>query len=158
MSVRDRLQVGWQSVINWAKVRRMVGYGAVGATGIVVDLSVLEGLTLLGQHYLVAIALSYAAAVLWNFALHRQIVYHASGNVVRQFMRYLIIDFAAFAVRVGTVVLMVDVIHPFNALPYIPYPITAAVPASLVGIAIAFVIGFQGTDTLVFGRYVDDDL
>jgi len=156
MSVRDRLEVGWVQTFNWAKLRRMAGYGAVGATGIIVDLGILEALTLVGVHHLIAVGASYAAAVVWNFSLQRQYVYRASGNAIRQFIRYFIIDFSAFAVRVLTVILTVDIVSPWNALPYVPYPVTAAVPASLLGIGLAFVIGFQGTDTLVFGRFVDD--
>lgn len=155
MSVRERL--GAAHPFEWPgveKLRRMVGYGAVGLTGIPVDLGILEGLSLLGVHHLLAICVSYLAAVLWNFTLQRKYVYGATaGNAVRQFIRYFTVDFSAFLVRAGTVVLTVDALAWWQGLPYIPTPIDPAVPASAVGIVLAFIIGFQGTDEVVFGEY-----
>jgi len=153
MSVRDRFRLS--HAIDWQKLRRAVGYGSVGLTGIVIDLSILEGLTLVGIGHLAAVVFSYMAAVMWNFVLQRELVYGAGGNVIRQFVRYLFVDVSAFAVRVATVVLTVDIFSVWDALPYIPWPVTAALPASVVGIMLAFVIGFHGTDTIVFGRYIN---
>lgn len=154
MSTLEDLAVvsGLEDRFGMAKVRRMIGYGAVGATGIVVDLSIVEGLSLAGVHHLLAVLVAYQFAMTWNFALQRQFVYKASGNVVRQFLRYLFVDVSAFVVRVGAVITFVDLSDPFQALPYVPAPIDPAVPASFVGIVLAFIIGFQGTDTVVFGR------
>jgi len=142
--------------VNVSKLRRMVGYGAVGATGIVVDLSIVEGLSLLGIHHLLAVLVAYQTAMTWNFAWQRRLVYQATGgDVIRQYIRYFFVDVSAFIVRVGAVVAFVDLSDPFQALPYIPQPIDPAVPASLVGIILAFLIGFAGTDTVVFGRYTE---
>jgi len=139
--------------ISTARLKRMVGYGAVGVTGIGVDLSIVEALSLAGAHWLLAVAAGYQVAMTWNFVWQRQLVFKATeGNIVRQYLRYLVVDVSALVVRVATVWLLVDYASPFDALPYIPYPIAAAVPASLVGIALAFLIGFAGTDTVVFGR------
>lgn len=140
--------------VTAGKLKRMVGYGAVGVTGIAVDLSIVEGFTLVGVHHLVAVAIAYQTAMTWNFVLQRRFVYRATaGNIVRQYLRYFVVDVSAFAVRVGVVVATVDVFSPWDALPYVPTPIHAAVPASFVGIVLAFIIGFQGTDELVFGEY-----
>jgi len=154
MSTLEDLAVatGLEQHVDIAKVQRMVGYGAVGATGIVVDLSIVEGLSLAGVHHLLAVLVAYQVAMTYNFALQRQLVYKVSGNVIRQFIRYLFVDVSAFAVRVGAVIAFVDLSDPFQALPYVPAPIDPAVPASFIGIVLAFIIGFQGTDTVVFGR------
>lgn len=141
-----------------AKVRRMVGYGAVGATGVVVDLAVVEAGALLGIHYLLAVVAAYHVAMTWNFTWQRRFVYRATaGNVVRQFVRYYIVDSSAFLVRVGIVIVTVDLASPWLALPYVPYPIGPAVPASGVGILAAFLVRFQGTDELVFGGFPRDE-
>lgn len=137
-----------------AKLRRLVGYGAVGATGIAVDLAITQGLIWAGVHHLVAIVVAYQLAMTYNFALQRRFVYRATGNWLRQYLRYIVVDAGAFAIRVAVVVATVDLAEPWMALPYVPGVIAPAVPASFVGIALAFLIGFQGTDTIVFGREV----
>lgn len=148
--------VGVGRIISYGKLKRLVGYGAVGASGIVVDLGIVEGLTLVGVHHLAAVAVAYLAAMSYNFVLQRRYVYQATaGNAVRQWIRYFLVDFTAFLIRVGVVVATVDVIGLWDALPYIPAPIHPAVPASFVGIVLAFVVGFQGTDTVVFGEYTE---
>lgn len=142
--------VGWE--VDTGRLRRMVGYGAVGATGIAVDLSIVEGLSVLGLHHLLAITVAYQVAMTWNFALQRQFVYKAGGNALRQYLRYLTVDVSAFVVRAGAVIVLVDLSDPFAALPYLS-ALDPATPASLVGIVLAFAIGFAGTDELVFGEY-----
>jgi len=139
--------------ISTGRLKRMVGYGAVGATGIVVDLLIVQVLRVAGLHYLLTIAISYQAAMTWNFHWQRRYVFHATkGNIIRQYIRYFWVDVSAFFVRAATVWALVDWTSPLDALPYIPAPIKPAVPASLFGIILAFLIGFAGTDTFVFGR------
>lgn len=134
-------------------LRRMVGYGAVGVTGIVVDLSIVEGLSVLGVHHLLAITIAYWTAMTWNFVWQRQLVYRAGGNALRQFVRYQVVDVSAFLVRAGAVIILVDLSDPFQAMPYLS-AVDPAVPASFVGVVLAFAIGFGGTDTVVFGEEV----
>jgi dolichol-phosphate mannosyltransferase len=139
------------------RLRRLLGYGAVGASGIVVDLAIVQLLIELGAHHLVAVLVAYQTAMTWNFAFQRRFVYRATGNAVRQYIRYVIVDLSAFAVRVGAVVATVDLASPWDALPYVPKTIAPAVPASLVGIALAFLVGFAGTETVVFGTQTGDN-
>jgi len=136
-----------------ATLRRMVGYGAVGATGIVVDLSIVEGLSIVGAHHLLAITVAYWTAMSWNFIWQRQLVYRAGGDALRQFVRYQVVDVSAFVVRAGAVIVLVDLSDPFQAMPFLA-AVDPAVPASFVGIVLAFAIGFGGTDTVVFGEEV----
>jgi dolichol-phosphate mannosyltransferase len=157
MSVRETVRATVAgSRVSVAKVRRLVGYGAVGATGIAVDLAIVEGAIRLGVHHLLAITIAYQVAMTWNFVLQRQLVYQAGGNPIRQYLRYLVVDVSAFVVRAGVVIATVDLASPWDALPYVPGHIAPAVPASFVGIVLAFLVGFQGTDTVVFGRWVDE--
>jgi len=155
MSVRENIASvapSWWPGIE--KAKRMVGYGAIGLTGIPVDLGILEALSLLGVHHLIAICISYLIAMTWNFGLQRRYVYRAAtGNTIRQYVRYFFVDASAFAVRAGVVIVTVDALSWWEGLPYIPTPIDPAVPASAVGIVLAFIIGFQGTDEIVFGEY-----
>lgn len=138
------------------KLRRMVGYGVVGATGVVVDLLIVQAGVMVGLHHLLAVALAYQTAMTYNFVMQRTFVYRATeGNIVRQYIRYLLVDVSAFVVRVGAVIVTVDLTHLWVALPYVPGHIAPAVPASFIGIVLAFLIGFQGTDTVVFGRYIE---
>lgn len=157
MSVRESVanQVADIGNVSVAKVRRMAGYGAIGATGILVDLLLVESLIRAGAHHLLAITVAYQAAMTYNFLLQRRYVYGATGNILRQYLRYLFVDVSAFAVRAGVVIATVDLSSPWQALPYVPGHVAPAVPASFVGIVLAFLIGFHGTDTVVFGRYTD---
>lgn len=136
---------------SWGRAKRAAGYAVVGITGIPVDLGVLTGLLAVGVHHLLAISVSYLVAMTWNFALQRRFVYHGSGQISREYARYVFVDVSAFAIRAAVVFLTVDLAHPWLALPYIPAPIDPSLPASALGIAVAFVIGSQGTEELVFG-------
>ncbi len=133
------------------KLKRMVGYGVVGLTGIAVDLSIVEAGSLLGVHHLLAVVAAFVVAMTWNFILQRRFVYNAAGNIIRQYCRYFVVDVSAFLVRFGIVVATVDLSSPWLALPYVPYPVGPAVPASVVGILAGFLAGFHGTDEIVFG-------
>jgi len=157
MSIRSVLhERATSDSVTVSKLRRMAGYGAVGATGIIVDLALVEGLIRLGAHHLFAIAVAYQLAMSWNFILQRRFVYQATaGNALRQYLRYLSVDVSAFAIRAGVVIATVDLTSPWLALPYVPGHVAPAVPASFVGIVLAFIVGFQGTDTVVFGRYTE---
>lgn len=158
MSTREVVAERTASALNTdtATLKRMVGYGTVGATGIVVDLSIVERLSVLGVHHLLAITVAYFVAMTWNFVWQRQLVYRAGGNPIRQYIRYQIVDVSAFAVRAGAVIALVDLSDPFQAVPYLT-ALDPAVPASFVGIVLAFAIGFGGTDTIVFGRWTETD-
>jgi len=155
MAASNRLlRVVESRLISIPKLKRMVGYGTVGASGIAVDLIITQSLITIGLHHLVAITLAYQTAMSYNFLLQRRVVYGVtSGSLLRQYLRYFVVDVSAFAVRAGMVVATVDLSDPWLALPYVPGHIAPAVPASFVGIVLAFLIGFQGTDTVVFGRY-----
>jgi putative flippase GtrA len=139
MSVRDAVatRAGHALGVDVATLKRFVGYGLVGATGIGVDLAVVQGTRLLGAHWLLAVALAYQTAMTWNFALQR---------------RYFAVDVGAFGVRAAVVWATIDLSNPWDAMPYVPAPIDPAVPASLLGIACAVVVGFAGAETLVFGE------
>ena len=157
MSVTDSVagRAGHALGVDAGRLKRMVGYGFVGLSGVAVDLGMVQALRGLGLHYLPTILLSYQLAMTWNFIWQRQLVFRATaGNAVRQYLRYFVVDISAFIVRAGVVVLTVDVTTPWDALPYVPTPLAPAVPASAVGIGLAFLVGFAGTDTLVFGEGV----
>jgi putative flippase GtrA len=134
-----------------SEAKRLLGYAAVGATGVVVDLSVVQAARMAGLHWLLAVGLAFWTAMTWNFTLQRTYVWRASGSVVRQYVRYVFVDVGALGVRVAVVAATVSWLHPWEALPYVPGVIAPAVPGSLLGICCAVVVGFVGTEILVFG-------
>lgn len=66
---------------RWAALLRMVGFGAVGATGIVVNtLALWFGYHSLGINHLVAAALATECSTTWNFLLIDALVYRGRGQ------------------------------------------------------------------------------
>jgi len=142
------------------RVLRFVGYGLIGATGIPIDLLVTNTIAGAGAHYLVATLLGYTLAMTWNFTLQRRYVFDSGANALREYIRYLGVDLASAAVRTGVVVaLMVGVSRETaliatrtgRLLPVLTqHSIEAVTIASVLGIGVAFVVGFLLTDAYVF--------
>jgi glycosyltransferase involved in cell wall biosynthesis len=66
---------------RWAALLRMVGFGAVGATGIVVNTAALWfGYHTLGINHLLAAALATQCSTTWNFLLIDALVYRGRGQ------------------------------------------------------------------------------
>jgi len=157
MSVADAvaMRASHHLGVDVARCKRLVGYALVGGMGIGVDLAVVQGTRMLGVHWLLAVALAYQTAMTWNFALQRRYVWHSSGSLLREYVRYFVVDVGAFGVRAAVVWATLDLTHPWDAMPYVPAPVDPAVPASLLGIACAVLVGFAGAETLVFGEVGD---
>jgi putative flippase GtrA len=157
MSVADHLATRGEHHLGLppARLKRLAGYAAVGATGIGVDLAVVQTTRALGIHWLLAVFLAYQTAMTWNFALQRRYVWHSTGSLVREYLRYFVVDVGAFGVRAAVVWATLDLTNPWDAMPYVPAPIDPAVPASLLGIMAAVLVGFEGAEAFVFGEVRD---
>jgi glycosyltransferase involved in cell wall biosynthesis len=66
---------------RWAALLRLIGFGAVGATGIAVNTAALWfGYNTLGINHLVAAALATQCSTTWNFLLIDALVYRGRGQ------------------------------------------------------------------------------
>lgn len=140
MAVSDRLRPVCQAVgLDPQRTRRAIEFSAVGATGAVVDLG--STLLLLGQvHYLLANTIGFLLAVTWNFAGHWAFVFdRPDGHLGWQYASYVVLHVATFVARVAVVTTLVELAG------------TPAAIATVVGIAVAAVCNFLGTERIFDG-------
>lgn len=131
-----------------SRLKRLAGYGAIGATGIPVDLAVVWATALAGLPALAASIVGYQVAVTWNYAWQRRLVFGSTRSVLREFGEYVLADLAGGLMRVGVVtgLLVTGSLTPAVSRTRVP----AAVLASAVGIAAAFLVTFALADHYVF--------
>jgi putative flippase GtrA len=78
-----------QSLIWSASLHRAAKFALVGAVGVLVQLAVLQALTMVGVSYLWATALAVEAAVLNNFMWHRKCTWSdRSGSDLARLLRF----------------------------------------------------------------------
>jgi len=75
ISTRGAQSFSWHS-----SIQRPAKFAIVGAIGVLIQLAVLEALTALGFHYLLAKALAVEAAVLHNFMWHQRFTWRDRGG------------------------------------------------------------------------------
>ncbi|HET9372408.1 MAG TPA: GtrA family protein [Vicinamibacterales bacterium] len=120
---------------------RFLRFNAVSALGIGVQLGILWLLTTAGVDYLAATTLAVAAAVVHNFAWHRQWTWaDRDTNIVRAFV--------AFAAGNGAVSLVTNLVVMTGLVSGAGM---APVLANLVAIGSAGVVNFWIGDRVVFG-------
>ncbi|MFD0331984.1 GtrA family protein [Streptacidiphilus monticola] len=109
---RERLRQAW----------RMLAFGLVGTTGILVNTGALWGLAhLLGLHNLVAAAFATQASTLWNWALVEVLVYRGrgSGSAAGRGVRFLLMNNALMLLRLPFIALLMRAdlgVYSANAL------------------------------------------
>ena len=152
---------------RYGNLSRLVQFCAVGASGMVVDLSfyalfqwLLSGTWLVSQtskhfgfswHLAASAALSIAIALLWNFSLNRRLTFNDArrGSWPRQFLTYALSNALAIAVS-------------FTLRVYLPMRIgfftRHKLAAAAVGIIVATGISFSMSRWIVFSRRVDHRL
>lgn len=120
---------------------RFLGFCAVGASGMIVDISLTMfalGLT----HYLLANLLGFAVAVSWNFAGNWWFVFgKPEGSIPKQYASYVVLHVATFTVRA---VVLTALIEGFGV---------SVLVATAAGIGAAAVANYLGTE-----RILEDDL
>jgi dolichol-phosphate mannosyltransferase len=75
-----RSRRGIQSFPRHCSIQRPAKFAFVGAIGVVIQLAVLEALTVLGLHYLWATGFAVEAAVLHNFMWHQRFTWRDRGG------------------------------------------------------------------------------
>lgn len=132
------------------RLRRLVGFGLVGASGIVVDGGLVALWTAAGVHYLLANAAGYGTAVTWNFLLNYRYVWgRPEGPLLEMYRDYLAADAVLFAVRVGVVVGLVELVGVPD-VDVLDVTVAGEVLASLVGIGVVAAATFWVAENHVF--------
>jgi len=121
-------------MIRWMK------FNAVGLMGVMVQLTVLQGLVKLGLHYLAATAIGVEIAVLHNYVWHTHWTWKdrgpaAGGNLLRFHLGNGLLSLAAN-------VALMKVFAGWLGMPLIP--------ANLTAIALASILNFLVGDLWVF--------
>ncbi len=102
---------------------RMLSFGAVGASGFVVDLVVYLGLQAFGVEHRLARFLSFWPAVSWNWWLNRRVTFddrprHAPA---RQWGRFVVASLIGFAVNVGSYLVLTSFVAVFARQPLLAF-------------------------------------
>jgi putative flippase GtrA len=126
------------------RATRFLQFGAVGASGVLVDIGILTATLTLGADVLLANALAWSVAATTNFAGNWWFTYdRPSGSLARFYGRYVWSRGATFAIRFVLVSLLA------NHLGVLP------LPASLVGVLAAVFAGFGFAEAVVFRGEID---
>jgi putative flippase GtrA len=102
-----RVRHGMRQTHNWLQ---LVRFGAVGASGYVVNLAVFAACVhLLGIDYRLSAVIAWAVSVLNNFVLNRHWTFDAKqDHPMRQAVRFFAVSLFAFGFTYATLVLLVD--------------------------------------------------
>jgi dolichol-phosphate mannosyltransferase len=133
-----RVRLGLRVPANWLQLLR---FGVVGGSGVVVNLAVFalaHGVA--GLAYTAAAVAAWVVAVSNNFLLNRGWTFRArDGHAGFQGSRFFVVSFAAFAVQLGLLRLLVEGGAP-------------AVAGQAAAIALATPINFVGNKLWSFRR------
>ena len=94
---------------------RVLSFGAVGATGLVVDSAVYLGLQWAGLGHLLARFLSFWPAVTWNWRLNRALTFRDRPPAARaaQWTRFAVSSLIGLATNVGSYALLTSLVELF---------------------------------------------
>jgi putative flippase GtrA len=137
--VRMRVYRGLRHPANWLQLLR---FGAVGASGYVVNLAVFAvSVTGLGVDYRLAAVAAFLVAVANNFAWNREWTFRArDGRAVFQAPRFLLVSVGAF----GASFVVLQALVGVAGVP--------EVPAQAVAIVVATPLNFIGNKLWSFSR------
>jgi FkbM family methyltransferase len=126
-------------LVEPSRAVRFLEFAAVGATGVLVDLTIT--LSLLGRtHYLLANLAGFLVAVSWNFAGNWLVTFDRPDGVLRwQYLSYVGLHSLTFGLRAAAIVLIVEAVG-----------VPAAV-ATGVGVAVAAIANFLGSEVIFEG-------
>lgn len=129
---------------------RLLSFGAVGATGLVVDTAVYLGLQAVGLGHLLARFLSFWPAVTWNWRLNRVLTFddRPPTRAVGQWTRFAVASTVGLATNVGSYAALTSFVAPFMARPLLALFAGVAVgSAANFAVATHFVYRRRGADT-----------
>jgi putative flippase GtrA len=120
---------------------RMVSFGMIGLSGVVVNTAALWAVyTLAGLHHLVAAVLATQASTVWNFALVELLVYRGRGNGTRRgrAMRFWAMNNVLLLARLPVIQLLV----------WLGIGVLVSNAATLV---LLFLVRFMLSDRVIYG-------
>ena len=125
---------------GWAE---FVHFGAVGASGFVIDLAFYYFFQTIGANHILARGLSFWPAVSWNWALNRKTTFgdRARRPKVRQWFEFVISSLVGFSVNWGVYVMLTTTIIFFDQ-----YRLLALV----TGVASASLFNFTASTLFVY--------
>ncbi|MXX63462.1 MAG: glycosyltransferase family 2 protein [Holophagales bacterium] len=121
---------------------RLLSFGVVGATGLIVDTAVYLGLQAVGLGHLLARFLSFWPAVTWNWRMNRVLTFddRPPARAVRQWTRFALASTVGMATNVGSYAALTSFVEPFMARPLLALFAGVAIgSAANFGIATRFV-------------------
>lgn len=128
--------LGLDEYLPPGRLRQIATFGAVGVTGIPIDLALTTtAMPVLGV--LAAQAAGWIVAASWNHAWNRRLTWNTTQPLYTTWLQYLAVDSGRLALRIGVVALLVTI----GVMP---------LAATLAGIAAATLAGFLGFDRVVF--------
>jgi putative flippase GtrA len=131
LGLHVRVRHGLRRPHNWFQ---LVRFGAVGASGYVVNLAVyVLCLKALGLHYLLAGTAAFVVAVTNNFLLNRHWTFRAGdGHAGFQAARFLTVSVAAFLVNLAALNFLVEVLDWPKVLSQ-AVAVACATPLNFIG-------------------------
>ncbi|MXW01657.1 MAG: glycosyltransferase family 2 protein [Holophagales bacterium] len=124
---------------------RLLSFGAVGATGLIVDTAFYLGLQAVGPGHLLARFLSFWPAVTWNWRLNRVLTFddRRPAPAVGQWTRFAFASTVGLATNVGSYAALTSFVEPFTAQPLL---------ALFAGVAIGSAANFAVATRFVYRR------
>ena len=145
-SIARRIHLGTRRPANWIK---LVKFGAVGASGYVLNLAVFAVLTQAADlHHIVAAIAAFSVAVMNNFLWNRLWTFSdsaAEGTPGFQAVRFFAVSVLALGINLVTLVVLVD------ALGF------SEIPSQAIAVAVAMPFNFIGNKMWTFGWDLGDD-
>ena len=124
---------------------RLLAFGAVGATGLVVDTVVYLGLQWAGLGHLLARFLSFWPAVTWNWRLNRAVTFRdrPPAATAAQWARFAVSSLIGLATNVGSYALLTSLVDLFARQRLL---------ALLAGVVIGSAVNYATAARFVYGR------
>lgn len=125
------------------RLKRFVGFGLVGTTGIAINTLVLWLLSVSGStHYLIAAILATEASTTWNFVLTETLVFRGKkpGSLLGRGFKFYLVNHAALLLRLPLLALLVG-----------PFGIHLLV-ANVITLVLLFAIRFLIADSAIYAR------
>ena len=125
---------------------RVLSFGAVGASGFVIDLAFYLGLQALGLEHRLARFLSFWPAVSWNWWLNRRVTFDDRPwqTPVRQWVRFVIASSVGLGVNVGGYLILTGFVAVFARHPLLAF---------FLGIALGGALNFLISTLCVYQRH-----
>lgn len=133
-----------QAVSLTQRIQRLLAFGLVGASGLVVNTAVLWLVTRqqASPHYLIGAIIATEASTTWNFALTERLVFRGPkpGTVLSRGIRFYLLNHLALLPRLPLLALLVE----WGSLPLLA--------ANLVTLVLLFLVRFVIADSAIYAQ------